>query len=154
MLHGINHVAISTPDIERSAAFYINLLGFEEVFRLNWDIGHQALDSITGLRDPSARIRMLKCGNACVELFEYRTPTPKPGEVARPVNDHGITHLCVQVTDINAEYARLKAAGMHFHCEPQTVGGDIWATYGRDPDGNVVELLEAPANSALAVVAA
>ncbi len=154
MIHGINHVAISTPDIERSAAFYMNLLGFEEVFRLNWDIGHKALDAITGLRDSSARIIMLKCGNACVELFEYSTPTPRPGEAARPVNDHGITHLCVQVTDINAEYARLKVAGMVFHCEPQTVGGDIWATYGRDPDGNVVELLEAPANSALAVVAA
>ena len=80
MIHGINHVAISTPDIERSAAFYINLLGFEEVFRLNWDIGHQALDAITGLRDSSARIIMLKCGNACVGLCEYRTPTPKPGE--------------------------------------------------------------------------
>lgn len=26
------------------------------------------------------------------------------------------------------------------------------ATYGRDPDGNVVELLQAPADSALAVV--
>lgn len=154
MIHGINHVAISTPDIERAARFYTGLLGFEEVFRLNWDIGHQALDAITGLTDSSARIIMLKCGNACVELFEYRTPTPRPGEARRPVNDHGITHLCLQVTDIEAEYARLRDAGMHFHCAPQTVGGGIWATYGRDPDGNVVELLESPPGSALAVVAA
>lgn len=154
MIHGINHVAISTPDIERSAAFYMGMLGFEEVFRLNWEIGHKALDAITGLRDSSARIIMLKCGNACIELFEYQTSVPKPGEPARPVCDHGITHVCLQVSDINAEYARLKAAGMPFHSDPQTVGGGIWATYGRDPDGNVVELLEAPADSALAVVAA
>jgi len=30
---------------------------------------------------------------------------------------------------------------MRFHCPPQDVG-DLRATYGRDPDGNVVELLE------------
>jgi hypothetical protein len=30
---------------------------------------------------------------------------------------------------------------MTFHCPPQDLGGS-WATYGRDPDGNVVELQE------------
>ena len=152
MIHGINHVAISTADIERLAAFYCDLLGFEEVFKLNWEVGNRALDSITGLRDSSARIVMLRNGNACLELFEYHTPTPRPGQIDRPVCDHGITHLCLQVSDIEQEYARLHAAGMVFHCPPDTVGGGIWATYGRDPDGNVVELLEAPAGSALAVV--
>jgi hypothetical protein len=46
------------------------------------------------------------------------------------------------VTDIDAEYERLKAAGMVFHCPPQAAGKGFRATYGRDPDGNVVELLE------------
>lgn len=151
MIHGINHVAISTPDIERLSNFYMNLLGFEEVFKLNWEVGDQTLDNITGLRDSSARIIMLRCGNACLELFEYLTPPPKPGEENRPVCDHGITHICLQVTDIENEYARLEDAGMRFHCPPQAVG-DLFATYGRDPDGNVVELLQAPAESALAIV--
>jgi hypothetical protein len=31
---------------------------------------------------------------------------------------------------------------MRFHCPPQAAGKGIRATYGRDPDGNVVELLE------------
>jgi len=153
MIHGINHVAISTADIERLSAFYIDLLGFEEVFRLNWDVGHEQLDNITGLEDSSARLIMLRCGNACLELFEYQTPPPRAGDPARPVCDHGITHLCLQVSDIEAEHARLEAAGMRFHCPPQPLG-DIRATYGRDPDGNVVELLEVPADSALHVVAA
>ena len=95
MIHGINHVAISTGDIERAVAFYRDLLGFEEVFSLNWDVGDQVLDDITGLKDSSARIVMLKAGNACVELFEYQTPPPKPGEARRPVCDHGITHICL-----------------------------------------------------------
>lgn len=152
MIHGINHVAISTPDIERLAGFYRDQLGFSEVFRLDWDIGHRALDAITGLRDSSARIIMLSLGNACVELFEYHTPPPRAAEARRPVCDHGITHLCLQVTDIDTEYARLCAAGMDFHCPPTAVGSGIRATYGRDPDGNVVELLEVPPESALSVV--
>ena len=151
MIHGINHVAISTGDIVSLSAFYQETLGFEEVFKLNWDVGDQTLDNITGLNDSSAKIIMLKCGNACLELFEYQTPPPKPGDENRPVCDHGITHLCLQVTDIDSEYNRLKNAGMRFHCPPQTVG-DLRATYGRDPDGNVIELLEAPADSALAIV--
>jgi catechol 2,3-dioxygenase-like lactoylglutathione lyase family enzyme len=59
----------------------------------------------------------------------------------RPVCDHGITHICLDVVDIDTEYERLRAAGMTFHCPPQGVGA-LRATYGRDPDGNVVELLE------------
>jgi catechol 2,3-dioxygenase-like lactoylglutathione lyase family enzyme len=57
------------------------------------------------------------------------------------VCDHGITHIALDVRDIHAEYERLSAAGMRFHCPPLDMGG-IKATYGRDPDGNVVELQE------------
>jgi hypothetical protein len=55
------------------------------------------------------------------------------------------------VVDVDAEYERLKAAGMTFHCPPQGMSG-IRATYGRDPDGNVIELLEiADAKSPMAL---
>lgn len=141
MIHGIHHTAISTGDMERALRFYRDLLGFTEVFSSTWDIGTEAVDRIVGLNDSSARVVMLRAGNACVELFQYATPRPKPGDADRPVCDHGITHLCLQVSDIDAEYARLKAAGMRFHCPPQETSG-LRVTYGRDPDGNVVELLE------------
>lgn len=153
MIHGINHVAISTENLERLVSFYVNLLGFEEVFKLNWEVGDEKLDSITGLKDSSARIVMLKCGNACVEIFEYITPTPKSSDQGRPVCDHGITHICLQVTDLQSEHERLSRAGMNFHCSPQEVG-DLGVTYGRDPDGNVIELLEAPADSNFSILAA
>jgi len=31
---------------------------------------------------------------------------------------------------------------MTFHCPPQELGMDVRTTYGRDPDGNVIELQE------------
>jgi catechol 2,3-dioxygenase-like lactoylglutathione lyase family enzyme len=57
------------------------------------------------------------------------------------VCDHGITHIALDVRNIGAEYERLSAAGMRFHCPPLDMG-TVKATYGRDPDGNVVELQE------------
>lgn len=82
---------------------------------------------------------MLKLGNAFLKLFQFYSPVPEAVQVRRPVCDHGITHLCLLVTDLDADYDRLLAAGMSFHNVPDPQNR---AVYGRDPDGNVVELLE------------
>ena len=42
---------------------------------------------------------------------------------------------------IDGEYQRLRDAGMRFHSPPLDAG-PTRCCYGRDPDGNVVELLE------------
>ena len=49
MIVGINHTAISTPDLERSLAFYCGLLGFEEVMKAGWPQGVDHLDELVGL---------------------------------------------------------------------------------------------------------
>ena len=140
MIAGIHHVAISTPDADRLLAFYRDVLGFEEVMDFTWPPGTDAADRITALDGSSARQIMLRKGASCLELFQFHAPEPAPGDPRRPVCDHGITHLCLEVDDIDAEYARLRDAGMEFHCGPQELGPGLHTTYGRDPDGNVVEL--------------
>jgi catechol 2,3-dioxygenase-like lactoylglutathione lyase family enzyme len=141
MIRGIHHTAISTANLERLVRFYCDLLGFEQIFTSEWERGAEMADKITGLKDSSAKLVMLKAGNACIELFEYSNPPPRLGDPKRPPCDHGITHLCLDVRDIQGEYERLRDAGMVFHCPPQNMG-NVSATYGRDPDGNIVELLE------------
>jgi catechol 2,3-dioxygenase-like lactoylglutathione lyase family enzyme len=142
MINGVHHTAISTPDLERALGFYRDLLGFEVIYEGGWPLGTEAADAITGLEASSAKQAMLKAGNMMVELFQYETPAAAEADPRRPVCDHGITHLCFDVTDLDAEYARLSEAGMHFHCPPQQLGRSMKSTYGRDPDGNVVELQE------------
>ena len=141
MIRGIHHTAISTGDLDRALKFYRDLLGFEVAMEFEWPKGTESADSITGLKDSAARTVMLKAGNMMIEIFEYSSPAPREGDPRRPVCDHGITHICVDVVDIESEYERLKAEGMMFHCPPQDLG-IAKATYGRDPDGNVVELQE------------
>jgi catechol 2,3-dioxygenase-like lactoylglutathione lyase family enzyme len=141
MIRGVHHTAISTGNLERALAFYRDLLGFRVLSEFAWPVGTETADKITALRDSSARVVMLHAGNAVIELFEYTSPTPRPSDPQRPVSDHGITHICLDVKDLDAEYERLTAAGMRFHCPPQDLGA-AKTTYGRDPDGNVIELQE------------
>lgn len=146
MIRGIHHVAISTGDIDRLIAFYRDVIGMELIKVSGWDAGSEEVDAIVGLQGSSARAAKLKLGNAYLELFQYLTPEGTPQSPGRPVNDHGYTHFCLDVVDIDAEYERLSAAGMTFHCPPPPsakVGpGAQRSTYGRDPDGNVIELQE------------
>ena len=75
-------------------------------------------------------------------VFEFSSPKPKPQDPDRPVIDHGFTHICVVVDDAGAECVRLEALGVRLHCPVIQSDLPVVGTYGRDPDGNVFEILE------------
>jgi len=138
---GFHHVAISTPDIARLSAFYCDLFGFERVFELEWAAGMAAYDRMMAVDNTAAKVVMLRTGNSFIEMFEFSSPVPRPAIGDRPVIDHGLTHICIAVDDAVAECARLEALGLRLHCPPLG-GAPINGTYGGDPDGNVIEILE------------
>lgn len=142
MIQKIHHTAISTPDLERSIAFYRDLFGFEVVLEMAWPVGSKLSDTIMAIEGSAANAVMLRRGDSMIEVFQFSSPDVRAQDTERPVCDHGITHICFLVDDIRGEYARLSEAGMRFHCPPQDVGQGAAYTYGRDPDGNVIELLE------------
>jgi catechol 2,3-dioxygenase-like lactoylglutathione lyase family enzyme len=130
MIERMHHAAISTPDLERALSFYRDLVGFEVVSDQTWEKGTRAsanAERIMALEGVATRAVMLQLGGTLLELFEFASPRP---------------HICLQVSDLEAEYERLERAGMRFHCPPQRIGRGTTVTYGRDFDGNVVELLE------------
>lgn len=140
MIRGIHHTSISTGDLDRSLAFYEGLLGVEVLFTS--EFSGEEISTITALPGATGRVAMLRAANSHIELFEYAMPKPASNVPSRPVCNHGLTHICFDVTDLPAEYERLKAAGVEFHCPPQSLGRSVRTTYARDPDGNVVELQE------------
>lgn len=145
MILGVHHVAVTTPDIDRLSEFYVQAFGFERVSTGGWRAGNRVNDAIVGLRDSAARTAFLSAGNVFIELFQYQAPPGAPSRPDRPVNDAGYTHFCVSVTDIDAEVERLEGLGMTFHApvpRREEMGGVMQAMYGRDPDGNVIELIE------------
>jgi len=141
MINAIHHVAVSTPDLDKLAAFYRDGFGFVEESRVDWQAGVEQINRIMGLPESAARTVMLRLGGMRLELFQFEKPVPPAIEAMRPVHHHGITHFCFDVTTIDAVCERLRMLGASFHCVPQDFGISK-TTYGRDPDGNVFELTE------------
>ena len=140
MIVGIHHVAIGVPDLDRALDFYTGVLGFEAVQRSEWDRSHPGADRAVGLAETSAKMAMLKAPNAYLEVWEYRNPEPRDLR-SRPC-DLGYPHFCLQVRDIQAEYDRLRAAGMTFVADGPVDFGTSSAVYGKDPFGNIIEIYE------------
>ena len=142
MILGLHHASITTGNLDRLTAFYRDQLGFAVVLETGWDGDNAQADTIFGLTGSAVRMVMLRTANAFLELFEFAHPASPERGADRPVFHQGLTHICIAVSDLEAEYARLSAAGMPFNSAPQLVPGLCRAVYGRDPDGNLIEFIE------------
>ena len=147
MIMGIDHVAISVAVMERALEFYRDLLGLGVV--TDGRFSDERSRQLMQLPLASGRVVLLKHPGSdfAVELFEFAAPSPRPIDGERRVCDHGISHFCLRVCDIDAEYARLVAKGVHFHSAPITFPSGARSVYGRDPDGNVFEIVERSMNA-------
>lgn len=140
MIRGIHHTSIATRNLDRLLDFYVTLIGLQPTTDWTWQ-DEATMDATVGLENTKGRVVMLNAGNAFVEIFEYRSPMPGPGDSARRVCDPAITHICFDVVDVEAEYERLHAAGVPFFSSPQRISY-VHTCYARDPDGNIVEFQE------------
>jgi catechol 2,3-dioxygenase-like lactoylglutathione lyase family enzyme len=139
MIHGIDHTAISVPDLDAAVAFYCETLGFTVESESGWPVGAKRVDRLVGFDDSSARVVMIRLGQTRIELFQYLSPEPRWPSSEFRVCDFGLTHICLSVTEIESEVARLSAEGVLFNSAPLDVG-TAYCVYGRDPFGNVLEL--------------
>lgn len=142
MINGVHHISLATADMARCLHFYRDLIGLTLIGEGHSQPGNISLETVVGLKDAAVHSAALRGGNVQIEVFQYKHPLPASGPPARPC-DVGIRHICFDVTDIEAEYKRLKSAGVEFISEPQTMGNHrVKAVYARDPDHNIVELQE------------
>ena len=144
MIRGVHHVALVTPDLERAIRFYRDGLGFTEVLQGGWRPGQEGadlFDNVVGLPTSGAEAIMLSADNLILELFQYSSPQPQDTMPRPEANMPGWRHICLDVIDIDDVYERMCAAGGTFHAPPQNLG-NLKAVYGRDPDGNLIEVME------------
>jgi len=135
----IHHTAISTQDADRPARVYRDLLGLRVVFEQSWAPARRRPTRSRGLwlrgRPGSAAL-----GNAYLELFEFGAPEARPGDPDRPVCDHGITHVCFDVDDLDADSPAVRRR-VASTASRQYLESELH-DYGRDPDGTWSELQE------------
>lgn len=145
MIRGIHHVAVHVRDLDRMMAFYKDAFGFEIVGEpFSW-ADSEFIDRIVDVPNSAARGAMLRAGTCYMELFQYSTPAPTVSRALQPF-DKGYTHFCVDCTDIETEYQRLKALGMTFSQPGPIDVGHVKSIYGRDPEGNLIELQQTAAH--------
>jgi glyoxylase I family protein len=143
MITKLEHVALSVGDLERSLAFYRDVLGFE-VIRIIEPRDDPKLGEIAGIPGARARIAHLKMGGNMLELFQYVEPEGRPVPGDRRQADHGVVHLGLASDDARADCRRLKECGVEFLSEPVEFRQGVWVVYFRGPDGEICELREDP----------
>lgn len=141
-IEGLHHSTIGVGDLDRSLAFYRDLLGLKEI-RV-WEESDAQLNRIVGLQDAHLRIAHLDTGGGVVELIEYTRPRGRAISPEFRQCDMGPTHIAFLVDDIDALYQKLGEAGVKFNCPPQERPNGWKATYFFDPDGTTLELLQEP----------
>lgn len=138
-----DHSALSVANMDRSLAFYRDLLGLE-VRRILEPNPALPLGTVVGLPGARARIAHLMLGPVMLELFEYQSPAGEPIPPTRRQADHGWIHIGLRSSDVRGDYARLQAAGVTFLSAPVEFRPRVWIVYFHGPDGEVIELRETP----------
>lgn len=145
MIRGIHHFAVHVRDFDRMVKFYREAFGFEIVGEpFSWE-NDEFIDTIVDVPNSAAKGAMLRAGTCYFEMFEYRAPKPDSDQPLNPY-DKGYTHFCVDVTDIQQEYERLKGLGMTFSQPAPIDVGHVISIYGRDPEGNLIEIQQTQDN--------
>jgi catechol 2,3-dioxygenase-like lactoylglutathione lyase family enzyme len=135
----IHHIGLTVRDLDRSAAFYRDLLGLREVARNRLD--GEPISGQTLLPGTVIDVAILAGSNTLLELLCYRHPAPRP--YALRACDAGAAHVCIVVEDIEARVDALRRAGVDLPSAPaRLMDDDTWMVYVRDPDGIIVELIQ------------
>src|SRR5438046_521393 len=119
-LEGIDHVALSVRDIERSAEWYIDVLGFERRYQGMWN----GIPTFIGK------------GNTAIALFPPRHDDSSSGTRSNKIR---MLHLAFRANRENFLGARqeLKKRGIRFEFQDHEISHSI---YFRDPDGHQLEI--------------
>jgi methylmalonyl-CoA/ethylmalonyl-CoA epimerase len=113
----LGQIAINAKDVDRAAAFYQDVLGLKLLFKA------------------PPGLAFFDCGGVRLML----------DHAEKPEFDHLSTVLYFAVPDIQASYQKLKASGVKFEDEPHLIAKmpthDLWMTFFRDSEGNLMSLM-------------
>ena len=140
-----DHTGITVSNLERSLAFWRDVLGFELSHRAH-QTGELA-EEITGVPGAEISLAVLKAPGHKIELLEYRAPKDRKRIDVRPC-DVGSAHVAFTVDNLEAVLKAIAASGWRTAGEPQTLSSGPNAgkrvIYVRDPDGTTIEFMQPP----------
>lgn len=145
----IDAIGITVKDMDRSIAFYTEVLGFEKVKDVElYGAEYEKEKGLFGIRMRVVRMRL---GDEFIELTDYLTSGGRSIPEDAKSNDLIFQHLAIVVSDINKAYDHLRRYKVEqVSTAPQTLpatnkaAAGISAFYFHDPDGHNLELIHFP----------
>lgn len=127
----IDHLGIATKSIDESLKFWQDSLGLEKI--------HTEV-----VEEQKVRVAMLPIGESRVELIE---PTSEDSPISKFLEKRGggIHHIAIEVEDIGAALAKLKADGARLIDETPRIGAEgclIAFVHPATTGGVLLELVE------------
>jgi catechol 2,3-dioxygenase-like lactoylglutathione lyase family enzyme len=139
----VNHVGITVSDLETSAAFYRDVVGFQLVRRGTKPAEGEWFDTLTGSHHAVTNAVVLATDGFALQLVQYLN-----GGEQQAMTGHsrvGNLHLCINVDDLDRKHAEVVASG---RWDPTPIVElpipGLRTFYVRDPDGVPVEFSEGP----------
>ncbi|GEM77671.1 VOC family protein [Vibrio sagamiensis] len=115
MISGLGHINIVVDNIDLASDYYADLLSAVPVQRFN-NFKNEGFSKSAGFIDNynevDVSIEFLKIGNTNIylELMEYHSPVSEEVHFHKTPNMIGsVGHICLSVSDIDAEFERVKA---------------------------------------------
>jgi glyoxylase I family protein len=140
-----DHTGITVTNLERSVAFWQDVLGFELSHRAH-HTGDLARE-VTGVAGAEISLAVLKGYGHKIELLEYHAPEDQKRVALRPC-DIGSVHVALMVENLDAALGAIEASGWKPAGKPQTLktgpNAGKRVVYVRDPDGTTIEFMQPP----------
>ncbi|GAB7017815.1 VOC family protein [Halostagnicola bangensis] len=134
-----HHVGITVRDLETVRSFYSDVLGLSVVD--TFDVSGKAFEDAVDVSDAAGSFAHLESddGDVRIELIEYE-PEARASR-AESINQPGATHVGFAVDDLEA-FGETIPADVEALSEPKTTASGTTIMFLRDPEGNLVEILE------------
>ena len=94
-----NHTSFTVSDLDRSIAFFTEVLGFEIINRALRD--PNLISSITGISGADIEVAYIQGPGHRLELIQYHGPSDRRQAESRPC-DSGFAHVAYDVDDVDA----------------------------------------------------
>jgi glyoxylase I family protein len=142
-----DHTGITVSNLERSLAFWRDVLGFE-LSHTAHQTGEMASE-ITGVAGAEIKLAVVKTpGGHKIELLEYIAPADCKRHVTFRPCDVGFVHVALIADNLDAVLRAINASGWKAAGKPQTLRSGPNAgkrvVYVRDPDGTTIEFMQQP----------
>lgn len=132
-----HHVGLTVTDLDRAVDFYRDILDLSVI--AEFEVSGEAFATGVAIEGASARFAHLDGGSVRIELVEYE---PATDEQSTPqLNESGATHLGLEVEDMDSFYKQLPST-VETLSSPQTTPTGTRILFLRDPEENLIEILE------------